>query len=47
MKKDVVPDPGKTAVLEAELECYRSQFTSSAELYACREISLLSEDHRG
>ena len=47
MEGDVVPDPGKTAVLEAELECYRSRFDSSVELYACREISLLSEDHRG
>ena len=35
MENDVIPDPGTTAVLEAELECYRGWFASSAEFDAC------------
>ena len=38
MEDDVVPFlAGKTAVIEAELECYRGQIASSAEFDACFE----------
>ena len=35
MEDDVVSDHGKTAVLEAELECFRGQFASPAEFDVC------------
>ena len=34
VNEDVLLDYGKTAVLEAELECYRDRFASSAEFVA-------------
>ena len=37
MEDDVVLDPGKAAVSEAELGCYRGRFARSAELNACVE----------
>ena len=35
MDAGVVPDPGKSAVLEVALECYRGRFASLAEIEAC------------
>ena len=37
MEDDVMLDPGKAAVSEAELGCYRGRFARSAELYASVE----------